>query len=129
MLYGYKDEAICDFLEFGFPLGYVGKIQHQNPKSYTFVRNHTGAKHFSTAVQKFLSKEKSYGAISGPFADTCNPFICNIALSPLNTVPKKYTVERRIILDLSVPKGMAINDSVSRDFYLGGKSLLILPWS
>ena len=34
MLYGYKDEAICDFLEFGFPLGYVGKIQHQNPKSY-----------------------------------------------------------------------------------------------
>ena len=59
MLYGYKDEAICDFLEFGFPLGYVDKIQHQNPKSYTFVRNHSGAKHFSTAVQKCLSKEKS----------------------------------------------------------------------
>ena len=39
MLYGYEDEAICDFLEFGFPLGYIGKIQHQNPKSYSFVRN------------------------------------------------------------------------------------------
>ena len=72
-----------------------------------------------------LSKEKSYGAILGPFAD--NPFICNIALSPLNTVPKKETVERRIILDLSFPKGMAINDSVSKDFYLGEKVSISCP--
>ena len=112
-------------MEFGFLLGYIGKIQHQNPKSFTFVRNHSGEKHFSTAVQKFLSKEKSYGAILGHFAD--NHFICNIALAPLNTVPKKDTVERRIILDLSFPKGMAINESVSKDFYLEEKVLLSYP--
>ena len=27
MLYGYEDKAICDFLEFGFPLLYIGKVQ------------------------------------------------------------------------------------------------------
>ena len=87
MLYGYEDEAICDFLEYGFPLGYMGKIQQQNPNSYTFVQNHSGAKQFAEAVQKYLVKEKLYGAILGPFTE--NPFMCNIALSPLNTVPKR----------------------------------------
>ena len=53
MLYGYEDEFICDFLEFGFPLGYIGKIQYQNPNSYSFVRNHSGAKQFASAVQKY----------------------------------------------------------------------------
>ena len=63
MLYGYEDEAICDFFEFGFPLGYIGKVQQQNPNSYSFVRNHSCTKQFSAAVQKYLLKEKSYGAI------------------------------------------------------------------
>ena len=48
-------------------------------------------------------------------------------MSPLNTVPKKDSNERRIILDLSFPKGTAINDSVSKDFYLGEKVSLSYP--
>ena len=86
---------------------------------------HNGAKQFSSAVQKYLLKEKSYGAILGPFAE--NPFICNIVLSPLNTVPKTEPSERRIILDLSFPKIMATNDSVSKDFYLGERVSLSYP--
>ena len=111
MLYGYENEFICDFLEFGFPLGYIGKIQYQNPNSYLFVQNHSGAKQFASAVQKYLLKETSYGAILGPFSE--NPFLCNNVLSPLNTVPIKEANERRIVLDLSFPKGTAINDSES----------------
>ena len=40
---------------------------------------------------------------------------------------KKETSERRIILDLSFPKGMAIIDSVSKDFYLGERVSLTYP--
>ena len=125
MLYGYEDESICEFLEFGFPLGYFGNVQCGSPDSYTFARNHGGAKHFPLQIQEYLSKEKRYGAILGPFKE--NPFCCNIMLSPLNSVPKKDTDERRFILDLSFPKGHAINDHVSKDFYLGQKISLTYP--
>ena len=108
-----------------FPLGYFGDVQRGSPDSYTFVRNHGGAKHFPVQIQEYLSKEKSYGAILGPFKE--NPFCCNIMLSPLNSVPKKDTNERRFILDLSFPNGHSINDSVSKDFYLGQKISLSYP--
>ena len=122
-----KTKLFVTFWSLEIPLGYIDKVQQQNPNSYvySFVRNHSGAKQLSVAVQKYLLKENSYGAILGPFAE--NPFICNIVLSPLNSVPKKEISERRIILDISFPKGMAINDSVSKDFYLGERVFLSYP--
>lgn len=130
MLLDYKDNVICDFLEYGFPLGYFGKNQQQTSNHAKKVRNHKGAKDFPRSVQDFLHKEKNYGAILGPFKN--NPFSCNITISPLNTVPKKGSEERRIILDLSYPSGFSINDNVSKDFYLGKKSnyliLVLIIW-
>ena len=67
MLFDYEDEAICDFLEFGFPLGYFGDVQRWSKDSYSFVKNHGGAKKIPAQMQIYLLKEKSYGAILGPF--------------------------------------------------------------
>ena len=125
MLTDYHDQNLCDLLEFGFPIGYMGKIQQQSCNSFSFVRNHKGAKEFAVHVQKFLTKEKKFDAILGPLQD--NPFNCNICISPLNTVPKKESEERRIILDLSYPNGNSINDFVSKDFYLGQRISLTYP--
>lgn len=74
MLHGYKDVGLCDLLEFGFPLGYFGTVQRQEPNAYTQVKNHCGAKMFPAQVQKFLCKEKSYNAILGPFSVHLLPF-------------------------------------------------------
>ena len=48
-------------------------------------------------------------------------------ISPVNSVPKKDTDERRVILDLSFPKGLAVNDFISKDEYLGEKIEVIYP--
>ena len=48
-------------------------------------------------------------------------------MSPLNTVPKKDSEGRRIILDLSYPIGGSIKDYVSKDFYLVQKITLSYP--
>ena len=40
---------------------------------------------------------------------------------------KKDTEERRIILDLSYPKGNAINDYISKEYYLGNQIRLVYP--
>ena len=66
--------------------------------------------------EKILMKEKQYGAILGPF--TSNPFDEKVIISPLNTVPKKDSEDRRVVLDLSFPKGDSVNDHVSKDFFI-----------
>ena len=121
MLSDYPDKNLCEFLEIDFPIGYFGKQLKQNHS----VKNHKGAKEFPMHVQSFLNKEKKYGATLGLFKE--NPFSNVITLSPLNTVPKKDSEDRRIILDLSFPKGSSINDKVSKDFYLGDKINLTYP--
>lgn len=45
----------------------------------------------------------------------------------MNTVPKKDSVERRIILDCSFPKGHALNDVIAKDEYLEEKVNLVYP--
>jgi hypothetical protein len=70
------------------------------------VRNHKGATNFSTDIHTYLRKEKSYHAVVGSFK--ANPFIEDMAISPLNSVPKKDSLERRVIVDLSFPEGLAV---------------------
>ena len=72
-----------------------------------------------------LAKEVSLKAAIGPFPG--NPFKRTAYLSPLNTVPKKESDERRLILDLSHPTSNSINDGIDKDTYLGDTEKLILP--
>jgi hypothetical protein len=66
-----------------------------------------------------LRKEASYGSITGPFES--NPFECQFKISPLNSVRKKDSSGKRVIMDLSFPTGCSINDNISKDIYLGEK--------
>ncbi|CAC5412970.1 unnamed protein product [Mytilus coruscus] len=96
----YFDKDICEFLEFGWPVGinFADKI-HPSCKK---VRNHAGARQFSKDIDKYIKKEASYGAILGPFKS--NPFRDGLILSPLNSVPKADSEERRVIMDFSFPR-------------------------
>ena len=123
MLRDYKDLRVCDFLEFGFPLGCSEDINSlkQNSK----VKNHKGAREFPLEIKSYLESEIDQGTVLGPFKS--NPFESSIFLSPLNTVAKHDTNERRIILDLSFPKGRAVNDFISKEVYLHKKVDLVYP--
>ena len=88
-------------------------------------KNHKGAEEFPDSMLSYLEKESRHKAILGPFKS--NPFSSGIKISPFNTVPKRDSSERRVILDLSFPKGAAINDFVSKEFYLGEKMDLVYP--
>ena len=94
MLSNYHDSEVVKFLEFGFPINCQG-----NSSGLSSERNHTGANNFPDKMEKYLKKECTYGAIIGPFFK--NPFKTDMVISPLNSVPKKESEDRRIILDLS----------------------------
>ena len=125
MLGDYKDVLVCDLLKYGFPIGFVGKnVQFETLEVWKY-KNHKGAENFPEEVNKYLEKEATNSAVIGPFKS--NPFTSEIKVSPLNTVPKKDTSERRIILDLSMPKGKAVNDYVNKDVYLEEEVSLVFP--
>ena len=48
-------------------------------------------------------------------------------VSPLNTVPKRDSAERRVIVDLSWPCGTSVNDGVPRDLFLDKPISLSYP--
>jgi hypothetical protein len=122
-LKNYNDKIICELLEFGAPIGFEGKLDKDKCESR--VLNHKGASDFSNDILNYLKKEASYGAIIGPFKN--NPFVSELKISPLNTVTKRDSPERRVILDLSFPSGKSVNDHISKEFYLGEKVELSYP--
>ena len=116
----YHDKIVVDLLKFGFPLDFNATTGVK-----TVPRNHAGARDFKPIIKKQIEKEIRLNACIGPFRES--PFGNDIRLSPLNSVPKKDSLERWLILDLSFPHSNAVNDSISKDSYQGKFEKLVLP--
>ena len=123
MLIDYKDTEICDLLEFGFPLCFQGErsnvLKNVTKKDVWKFKNHKGAEEFPNDILLYIKKEFDNDAIIGPFKE--NPIDSGIKISPLNSVPKKDTSERRVILDLGYPRDFSVNNSISKNEYMGQK--------
>lgn len=89
------------------------------------LRSHQGALLFPDAIDSYLQNEICRNAVLNPFE--MNPFSCPVALSPLNSMPKHDSAERRIIVDLSWPAGTSVNDGISSSCYLGEDISLTYP--
>ncbi|CAC5385337.1 unnamed protein product [Mytilus coruscus] len=89
----------------------------RNLETIKLLKNHSGARDFAKDIDKYIKKEVGYGAVLGPFAS--NPFNDHLVISPLNSVPKANSEERRVIMDLSFPKGKSVNDGIYKNVYLG----------
>lgn len=94
LLRDYHDNVICDFLEFGWPLGYCSQTL-----PVFDLRTHCGALTLPADVSAYLNGEILLGRVAGSFA--VPPFPDAFVVSPLNTVPKRDSTERRVIVDLS----------------------------
>lgn len=116
----YEDCEIVNFLKFGWPINYERKTMPTASKV-----NHKGATEFEQVIDNYLKREIECGATLGPFKT--NPFKAEVFTSPLNSVPKKDSSERRVILDLSFPHGQAVNDGIPKGEYLGENYELSYP--
>ena len=77
--------------------------------------NHTSAIKYPSHVQEYLLEELNHNTILGPFPSPPFP----IHVSPFMTREKSGSDKRRTIIDLSWPKGLSVNDGVTKDLYLG----------
>ena len=112
LLGDYHDIDVVNWLEFGFSISYEASMNPRPNKN-----NHKGAVDFPVHIDEYLHKEIEMGAIMGPFS--IPPFVNRIGISPMSSRPKKDSMDRRIILDLSFPPGFSVNDGISAEFYCG----------
>lgn len=82
----YDDNIICEFLEYGWSVGYIS-----NSLPIFNIRTHCGALWFPDQVNAYLQDEIALGQVAGPFS--APPFLYGFLVSPLNTVEKRDSVE------------------------------------
>ena len=112
----YKDIAILTYIKYGWPAN--RSLDADDPVSSSL--NHKGATEFPQAINKYLHKEISKSRMMGPFTNP--PFqglTDRIGISPLNSVPKRESDQRRIIIDFSWPKQGSVNEAIDKNTYMG----------
>ena len=126
----YKYKAVCDLLEYGFPIGLQHEAstvlnQSEGKDICEIKKTHKGAEEFPDKMNKSFQEETFNKAVLGSFKK--NPFSSGIKISSLNSLSEKDTYERKVILDLSFPKEFAVNDFISKEEYLGGNMEIVFP--
>ena len=119
-LQNYHDGHVVEFLRFGWPVSYTSVILPMSSSS-----NHPSAVAFSDHVEHYIKTELSYHAIAGPFST--NPLHQPLVCSPLQTVPKRGSIQRRVVMDLSFPPQSSVNGGIAASSYLNEPYKLRLP--
>ena len=70
---------------------------------------------FPEHVDAYLEEELKFGGILGPFQQHS---IADTHFSPFMTREKSGSYKRRVIIDLSWPKGASGNDGIHKDSFL-----------
>lgn len=118
-LIGYEDVELCQYLEYGFP---IGLCQNPPPVLESAVRNHSSAYQFYPWVDEFLASGIERKYIAGPYQE--QPFE-NIHVSPLMTAVKKPD-GRRVVFDATYGDN-SLNNGTPSDIYLGQPIELVYP--
>ena len=116
----YPDSQICEFLEFGWPINISDKVEPR-----TEINNYEGATKYPNHIQQYLEEEINNRSVIGPIDRSTLDI--QITISPLNSRPKPESTNRRVILDLSYPKGSRVNDNIDKNTYLGTDIQLQFP--
>jgi hypothetical protein len=105
---------LIEYLKYGWLLNFTSA-----QLSVSDQRNHKGARDYREVIDLNLSKEYNLNRICGPFqSPPFEPFFT----TPLNTVSKSDSQDRRVIVDSSWPLGKGVNSGIDVDSYLGAPS-------
>ena len=110
-LIGYENVELCQYLEFGFP---IGLQQDPAPELASSFSNHGSSYKYFSWIDEFIATGLGYSELSGPMA--CPPF-SNLQISPLMTAVKKPD-SRRAVFDASFGDS-SLNSNTPSEYYLG----------
>ena len=112
LLCDYQDKEIVKFFRFGWPID-VTEVKELP----SVPVNQQGASDNMGKVQQYVVKEVNNGSVIGPFSTSPLP---GARFSPLDAIPKKDSVDLRIIMNLSYPHDeTSVNAALDKDKFLG----------
>ncbi len=114
-----NDKTVVQYVKFGFPVGHEHRIMPISSNT-----NHSSAIQNPKDIDEYIATEMAHGAMIGPFKEKPMQWFMT---SPLMSREKANSTKRRIILDLSFPKGTSVNDGIPKESYLGQYFRLKLP--
>ena len=115
----FANQDVVEFLQFGWPINYTSSVLPQSTNT-----NHSSALAYPEDVKHYLSTELSVGALAGPFKE--NPLPQDLITSPLQTVHKRGSTRRRVVIDLSFSHTASVNQAVCA---LGLRCILVVIFS
>ena len=83
LLEGYEDQEVTEWLKYGWPIGRLPTL----PPPQLSYKNQKGAQEHPEALEKYIQKEQSHGAIMGPYKNI--PFHSKVGISPPAQGPRK----------------------------------------
>ena len=96
---------VLDGLRNGFRLGFQHSKKLKSAKS-----NKASANQHSEVIDRYLANEVSLGRVAGPFS---SPPFPTLHVSSFGVIPKKGQPGKwRLIVDLSSPGGLSVNDGI-----------------
>ena len=103
---------MVDFLSYGWPIDYTASTLQAHHYIIIFLLETL----ILSASLYNIDTELSWNAITGPleYPSFSNDFVC----SPLQTVPKRGSSTRRVVIDLSFLSGCSVNDGIPQDTYM-----------
>ena len=110
-LIGYVNVELCQFLEYGFP---IGLSEAPQPNLSSTMRNHGSAIQYFTHIDKFIATGLQLCDVVGPCSQ---PPFDHVHISPLMTAPKK-PASRRAVFDATFGD-LSLNNGTPCDLYLG----------
>ena len=118
-LSSYHDSTVCEFLEFGWPVGADLSTTPQPSR-----KNHGSALKEPHLIAEYIQTECQLEAAMGPF--TSNPLSKSLVTSPLQ-IARGRSGKPRVVLDLSFPQDHSVNSAIPSHTYLGDPFHLHLP--
>ena len=111
-LAGHPDKARVEFVLNGLCLGFrIGFHKHQKLRSAT--KNKESASSNPQVIDSYIDNEVRLGRVAGPFA---TPPLPHLQVSSFGVIPKRGQPGKwRLIVDLSSPRGLSVNDGIDRE--------------
>ena len=106
-IYKTTDPQLVDFLDYGFPTGFEGT---QVPT--LDIPNHSSSIAHPSHVHDYIATELRHEALAVPFSRP--PFREWFRVNPMLTRPKRDSLKRRVVLDLSFPELTSVNTHIPR---------------
>ena len=112
LLRSHPDQEFVSFIVNGLADGFHVGFSPGSPLAPSSTRNHPSSRANCQIISSYIREEVSLGRMVGPIPEDV-ALSWGVHCSPIGLIPKSQPGQWRMIVDLSFPRGVSVNDGIS----------------